>query len=122
MNNGPMKIVSMHGADILAAMRVIRKEPGLRISYSKMLGLPKEQLSTKYWFPWYNNIDTAWMDQGFRIASVNGSGANTVEVYVAGALQEIFSLAAGASVRVNYPVNNGPVRVVCTFNLGSFFS
>ena len=54
------------------------------------------------------------MNQGLRIASVNGSGDNTVEVHVGGALQDSFTLAAGASVRVNYLVNNGPVRIVCT--------
>jgi hypothetical protein len=32
-----------------------------------MMGLPKELLSTEYWFPWYNNA-TPSMDQGFRIA------------------------------------------------------
>jgi hypothetical protein len=113
VNDGPIQIYSEGGNDILAALRVIWQEPG-RYSYSEMMGLPLEQLSTEYWYPWYNNLDTTAMSQGLRIASVNGSGANTVEVYVAGALQESFSLAEGASVRVNYPVNNGPVRIVCS--------
>jgi hypothetical protein len=115
VNDGPIQIYSEGGHDILAALRVIWTAPVHgRFSYSEMMGLPVEQLSTEYWFPWYNNLDTTAMSQGFRIASVNGSGDNTVEVYVAGALQESFTLAEGASVRVNYPVNDGPVRVVCT--------
>src|SRR5687768_15756869 len=115
VNDAPIQIYSEGGEDILAALRVIWTAPVHgRYSYSEMMGLPAEQLSSEYWFPWYNNLDTTSMTQGFRIASVNGSGDNTVEVYVGGALQESFTLAAGASVRVNYPVNDGPVRVVCT--------
>ena len=54
------------------------------------------------------------MNQGLRIASVNGSGANTIQVWVGTTLQDSFSLAVGASVRVGYPVNTGPIRIVCT--------
>jgi hypothetical protein len=45
---------------------VIWNEPGYRSSYSEMMGLPEEQLSTEYWFPWYNNLNINSMDQGFR--------------------------------------------------------
>ena len=124
-NNGPARVVCttcnpLDATDrILAALRVIWKEPGPRYSYSEMMGLPVEQLSTEYWYPWYNNMDKASMDQGFRIASVNGSGANTVEVWAAGLLKESFSLAQGASVRVGYEVNDGPVQVRCTTCTGN---
>jgi hypothetical protein len=115
VNDGPIRIYSEGGDDILAALRVIWTAPVHgRYSYSEMMGLPVEQLSDEYWYPWYNNIDAAAMDQGLRIASVNGSGDNTVEVHVAGALLDSFTLAAGDSVRVGYPVNAGPVRIVCT--------
>src|SRR5687768_9528755 len=114
VNNGPIQIFSVEGNNIIAALRVIWQEPGERTSYSEMMGLPKEQLSTEYWFPWYNNLDTTSMTQGLRIASVNASGTNTVEVWVGNTMQDSFSLAAGASVRVGYPVNDGPVRIVCT--------
>ncbi|HET9908415.1 MAG TPA: choice-of-anchor Q domain-containing protein [Anaerolineales bacterium] len=114
VNSGPIRIYSVEGNKILAALRVIWKEPGPRYSYSEMMGLPVEQLSTEYWYPWYNNLDIASMDQGFRIASVNGIGDNTVEVWAAGVLKQTFSLAQGASVRVGYEVNDGPVQVRCT--------
>ena len=117
VNNGPAQIVCTTctlNETIITSLRVIWKEPGFRASYSEMMGLPLEQLSTEYWYPWYNNADVASMDQGFRIAMVNASGDNTVEVYVAGALQESLTLNAGESVRVGYQANNGPARVVCT--------
>jgi predicted outer membrane repeat protein/parallel beta-helix repeat protein len=114
VNSGPIQIYSVEGNHILAALRVIWQEPGQRYSYSEMMGLPVEQLSKEYWFPWYNNLDAAAMNQGFRIASVNATGTNTIEVRVGDTLQDSFSLAAGTSVRVSYPVNTGPVRIVCT--------
>jgi hypothetical protein len=52
---------------IIAAMRVIWQEPGQRTSYSEMMGLPVEQLSTEYWFPWYNNAAPGSLDMGFRV-------------------------------------------------------
>jgi hypothetical protein len=31
-----------------------------------LMGLPKEQLSSEYWFPWYNNLATTMLDEQFR--------------------------------------------------------
>jgi hypothetical protein len=114
VDNGPTKIDSVNGVNIIAALRVIWREPGLRFSYSEMIGLPTEQLSTEYWFPWYNNLDTASMDQGFRIANLDTT-SHTIRVFI-GATQvgTDITLVGGGSTRVGYPVNNGPVRLVCT--------
>ena len=110
VNNGPIRVVS-DGPKIIAAMRVIWQEPGQRTSYSELMGLPKEQLSTEYWFPWYNNLATTSMDQQFRIGNAGVSSA-TVKVYVGSSQLDSFTLGAGESVRKNYDVNNGPIRVV----------
>jgi hypothetical protein len=66
INNGPIRVVSTDGKKIIAAMRVIWKETGERTSYSELMGLPAEQLSSEYWFPWYNNLATTAMNQQFR--------------------------------------------------------
>jgi hypothetical protein len=113
VDNGPAMITSTNGLPIIAALRVIWQEPGPRFSYSEMMGLPREQLSTEYWFPWYNNLDTPSMDQGFRIANVDTT-PHTVEVWVGTSKLDTLALGAGASIRKNYNVNNGPVRIVCT--------
>ncbi|MCI0553760.1 MAG: CSLREA domain-containing protein [Anaerolineae bacterium] len=121
-NTGPVRIVctTCSGNEkIVTTLRVIWQEPGFRSSYSEMMGMPLEQLSTEYWFPWYNNLDKAAMDQGFRIANVNATGPNTIQVWVGNTMQDSFSLAVGASVRVGYEVNTGPIRIVCTTCAGS---
>ncbi|MCI0608996.1 MAG: hypothetical protein L0Z71_08045, partial [Anaerolineae bacterium] len=116
VDNGPAKVVSTNGiTPILAAMRVIWKEPGYRSSYSEMMGLPAEQLSTEYWFPWYNNAVPSSMDQGFRIANVDSADAN-IKVMVGSTELDSFTLGAGASVRKSYNVDNGPIRIFSTNN------
>jgi hypothetical protein len=119
VDDGPIRIVcttcTNTGDDkVIAALRVIWKEPGFRASYSEMMGLPREQLSNEYWFPWYNNAVPASMDQGFRIANVSPSESNTIEVWVGAARLDTLTLNPGASIRVGYNVDNGPIHIVCT--------
>src|SRR5690349_11048157 len=60
-----------------------------------------------------NNVD---LDTQLRIANVSNSQA-TVTVTIGDVSQPSFNLAAGASTRVSYPVNNGPVKIVSTRNI-----
>jgi hypothetical protein len=114
INNGPIRIVSTDGKKIIAAMRVIWQEPGERTSYSELMGLPKEQLSTEYWFPWYNNLATAAMNQQFRFGNAD-STSTTIEVYVGDTLLESYpNIAPGVSLQASYDINNGPIRIVST--------
>ncbi|MCI0553761.1 MAG: hypothetical protein L0287_22665 [Anaerolineae bacterium] len=113
VDNGPANITSTNGANIIAALRAIWKEPGLRFSYSEMMGMPKEQLSTEYWFPWYNNLDKPSMDQGFRVANLDTT-SHTIQISLGSTPLDSFNLSGGASTRVNYDVNNGPIRISCT--------
>lgn len=120
VDNGPIRIFSTgdsmgNDVKIIVALRVIWQESGQRTSYSEMMGLPKQQLSNEYWFPWYNNAVTNSMDQGFRIANVNATDQNTIQVWVGNSVtpQDTFTLDVGASIRVEYNVDNGPIRIVC---------
>ncbi|HZJ23521.1 MAG TPA: hypothetical protein VFD54_09450, partial [Anaerolineales bacterium] len=111
VDNGPAAVVSTNGVDIITALRVIWQEPAAgRTSYSEMMGLPVEQLSSEYWFPWYNNLDTNVMSQGFRIANVD-STQTTIKVMLGATELDSFTLQAGESVRVNYAVNDGPIQI-----------
>jgi len=83
-----------------------------------MMGLPKEGLSTEYWFPWYNNLATASMDQGFRIGNVD-TVSHAIKVFVGATQLDSFTLGAGTSVRTSYGVDNGPIRIVCMDCTGS---
>jgi uncharacterized protein with WD repeat len=111
LNDGPIRIRSIDGKKITAAMRVIWQEPGQRTSYSELMGLPKEQLSTEYWFPWYNNLAVASMDQQFRFGNADTT-STTIQVLKGDTVLYTFEdLQPGESERVAFPLNDGPIRI-----------
>jgi hypothetical protein len=110
-NSGPVKVVSTNGAQIIASMRTIWRESGPRSSFAEMMGLPKEQLSTEYVFPWYNNAAVKAMEQQFRFGNAD-IVATKIEVSVGSTILGTYDLAPGASMRQSYSgINNGPIRI-----------
>jgi hypothetical protein len=63
IDNGPVRIES--NVNIVAAERVIYKINGTSTSFSEMMGLPNGLLNSRYWMPWYNNVD---LDTQLRFA------------------------------------------------------
>ena len=55
VNRGPVQIVS--DVPIVAAERIIYKVNNIPTSFSEMMGLRNGLLDTRYWMPWYNNVD-----------------------------------------------------------------
>jgi uncharacterized protein YcfL len=119
VNNGAVKLVSSNLRPLLASEQVLYAVDGLTTSFSEMLGLPQEQVDTRYWLPWYNNKD---LDTQLRFGNVSNTSA-TVRIWIGG--QEMttgcrpsnspYQLAAGASLRVSCGgVNNGPVEIEST--------
>jgi len=56
LDTGPVEIKSSGGVKIIAALRDAWLVNGQATSFVQLMGLPKEALSTTYWFPAYNNI------------------------------------------------------------------
>jgi len=52
-------IQSSGGVPIIASLRVAYTPDGgvTWTSFAEMMGLPQSQLTTSYYFPWYNNVD-----------------------------------------------------------------
>ena len=55
INNGPVRVTS--NQLIVASLRVIFTNGGTPRSFSELMGLPQNQLTTGYYFPWYNNVN-----------------------------------------------------------------
>jgi hypothetical protein len=111
INDGPVKIVSTQ--PIVAAERVIYTINGVRTSFSELMALPDSQLSSTYWIPWYDNVNT---DTQLRIANATNTQAS-VTITIAG--QPVpgspFNLAGNESTRLSFAgVNNGAVKIVST--------
>jgi hypothetical protein len=52
-NTGPVHVVSTNGVNIFTSQRVIYSSAQ---SFDEMMGYPGNQLSSEYWFTWYDNI------------------------------------------------------------------
>src|SRR5258706_2724144 len=107
VNSGPVKAISTNAVPFLIAERDAWLENGVVQSFSEMMGLPSNQLTDTYYFPWYNNVT---MDTQLRFANLGNTSTN-IPVTIAGVAQPVIPLAAGVSTRVSYLVNNGPVKV-----------
>jgi hypothetical protein len=102
---------------MLASLRFIYAEgtgsdhrSGTPTSYSELMGFPDDQLTTEYWFPWYNN-GNMWSQ--LRFGNPNAVDSTTVSVYLGTSLLGSYPLGPSQSMRIDYPgVNGGPIRVV----------
>ena len=116
LNNGPALIESKNAIPALAAERVIYKVNNINTSFTEMMALPKSQLDTTYWLPWYNNVD---LDTQLRFANVSNS-TTAVQVWIGGSEMEgsPFTLLAGESTRKSFPgINKGPVKIASDQNI-----
>jgi len=107
LDAGPVKVQSAGGAKIIAALRDAYFVNNQLESFVQLMGLPKEQLSTTYLFPAYNNVTLSGQ---LRFGNVD-TVATTVTVTIAGTLQGTYDLDPNESVRVTYPLDAGPVEV-----------
>ena len=122
-NSGPVKLINVDGLPTIGAERVVYKVSGVPTSFSEMMGLPNSQLSTTYWFPWYNNMD---LDTQLRFGNVTTNQTATVHVYIGGnemisgctPSNSPYTLSPGASLRISCAgKNNGPVQIVSNQNI-----
>jgi len=124
VNTGPVWVHStVAGVNLIVSMRVLYKYKNVVTSYSELMGYPKEQLTSDYWFPWYKTA--AGLTSQLRIANV-GSTPATVKVCLEGTMPDCsdgtikatYNLAAGGKVQapVYTNTNKGPVRVFSSDN------
>ncbi len=74
LDSGPVEVTSSGGVPIIASMRVNMVPNSLYSSNAEMMGLsmgtgiglPGNQLSTAYWFPWYNDATNGGLDSQLR--------------------------------------------------------
>jgi hypothetical protein len=108
MNNGPVRVSSTNGVNIISSQRVV-----WGAGFDELMGYPANQLTDEYVFPWYNNKA---MSSQLRIGNT-GTVAADVDVYIGGTKMNTtpYNIAVGGSQRLEYAgINNGPVRIVTT--------
>ena len=110
-NAGPVVVADANGlTPIIASERVAYSDDAgvTWSSFSEIMGLPSNQLTTSYVMPWYNNAD---LNTQVRFGNVGTAGTN-VTVTIGGVVQGVYPLAPNQSMRISYPgLNSGPVVV-----------
>jgi hypothetical protein len=111
-DQGPVKVTSLDGTTpILASERFIQTYQSSK-AYAEMIGYPDGQLTTEYWFPWYNNVTYSTQ---LRIGNMGSSGIAEIKVYAGGTLVDTLNIPAGQGARKSYAgLDNGPLHVVST--------
>ena len=108
LDAGPVKISSSGGVPIIASMRVAYFNGSAWTSFSELMGLPTNSLTSSYVVPWYNNVD---LNTQLRFGNV-GTATTTVTVTIGGVVKGSYVLAPNTAARVSYAgVDSGPVKI-----------
>ncbi len=93
--NGPLQVQSTNGNAIFATERTTYGN-----SFHETTGIPGDQLTTDYWFPWYDfSIMKTWISVGNPSASQTAN----VSVYIAGQFKGSSAIAPQGRWTPNYP-------------------
>jgi hypothetical protein len=113
--DGPVRVVSTNGVDVFASERSLYKN-----SFNEVMGYPGDQLTTEYWFPWYDNVG---MKTWVLVGNPSTTATAEVEVYIGEVLQGSYTILPGEKETPKYTnVLDGPVRVVSTNGVDIFAS
>jgi hypothetical protein len=112
--DGPVKVASADGSSMFTSQRVTSGD-----SYNELLGMPFDQFTTEYWFPYYDhgypNVSGSNMRTWILVGNPSSSQTATVNIYIGGALMSgsPFSIAPGKNITPRWiGVQGGPVQVV----------
>jgi hypothetical protein len=117
--NGPVQVVctncASYGGTIFASERSLYGD-----SFSEVMGYPDNQLTTEYWFPWYDNI---YMQTWILVGNPSSTQTADVDIYIGGVKQSSHSIPPGGRVTPQYPeLIEGPVRVISSNGVNVFAS
>ncbi|HSJ88952.1 MAG TPA: PQQ-dependent sugar dehydrogenase, partial [Anaerolineales bacterium] len=112
IDNGPLKITSSDGIQLISSEQINLKTNAAYTSYTELMGIPASKLTDTYIFPWYNNADAGGLSSQLRFGNV-GNVTTTVTIKIGGVTQPTtYTLAPNESARVSLDnIDNGPVEV-----------
>jgi hypothetical protein len=114
--SGPMQVVSTNGSPIVTSQRAVYGN-----SFNELTGFPANQLTTDYWFPYYDDVNMAtWL----MIGNPDPSLSAHVEVYIGNGNTPYatYDIPHGQNVLPKYGITGGPVRVKSTNGVNIFTS
>jgi glucose/arabinose dehydrogenase len=113
---GPLRVVSTNGVPIFTSQRAAYGN-----SFNELMGFPADQLTTDYWFTYYDDVN---MSTWLMIGNADPVQTAHVEVYLGNDSTPIktYDLDHGESVLPKLDVAGGPLRVVSTNGVEIFTS
>jgi len=110
VSGGPVIVESLNGADIIAAIRLqSMTAAGVLLSFVETVGVPKEAMSDKYYFPTYNNT---WTPLNSQVRFANLSTTSTkIRVTIGTDIVWEDDVPAQEERRLYFPVSGGPVII-----------
>jgi len=106
--DGPVKVVSTNGGDLLVSERVTYNG-----TFAEIPAVPQADLSSDQLLAWYDE-QTAGM-QNWVVVGNQGNQTAIVDIYIASQLAGNYTVPAGETISPHFPgTMNGPVRVVAT--------
>ncbi|HZM21955.1 MAG TPA: glycoside hydrolase family 5 protein, partial [Anaerolineales bacterium] len=113
LNAGPV-VIRSNGQPIIASLRVAYNDGSAWTSFSEMMGLPSNKLTSSYTFPWYNNLS---LNSQLRFGNV-GTVPTNVTVTIGGQVKGTYPLNPNESNRVSYlDLDRGPVKITSSGNV-----
>jgi len=107
-SGGPVIVENKEAAGIVAAIRLQSYAADTLYSFVETMGVPSSLLSSKYYFPSYNNI-WAPLDSQIRVGNLN---ADPIKVKISiGKTVYYEDILGQAEIRVKYVISGGPVII-----------
>jgi hypothetical protein len=113
LQSGPVEVLS--DLNVFASERTLLGYPDGAQSFNEVLGYPHNQLTSHYWFPWYDDKDMlTWV----LVGNPNSNNVAHVTIKIAGAVAGSYTIAPYGNVTPIYPnVQSGPVEVISDVNV-----
>jgi hypothetical protein len=113
---GPVRVVSTNGVPIFTSERTVSLTAD---SFNEVMGYPTNQLTTEYWFPWYDNVGMAtWV----LVGNPSTTTAAKVDIYIGSIKRGSYTINPKSAITPRFTLQTGPVRVVSTNSVKVFTS
>ena len=120
--NGPVRVVSVTGLNTPSPIDIFTSERSTYgDSFNEVMGIPLDQFTTEYWFPWVDQFNTNNMKTWVLVGNPSSSQAAYVDIYIGGVKQpgSPFTVPAHGNITPTFATSNGPVRVVSVTGLNT---
>ena len=122
--NGPVRVVSVTGGSTLTPINIFASERSTYLgSFNEVMGVPVDQFTTEYWFPWYDGV---YMNTWILVGNPSATQHAYVDIYIGGVKKNDtvggipYDIPPSGNVTPMFKGElNGPVRVVSVTGLGT---